>query len=264
MGLPPTWVGSCRNGESDTHSDKILWSRLEEIHCRRNRRGPMGGTFSDDMGCIAIWRGGPRIEDTTSQCSNFGNQSNSGCSLGSRWQRPAMSWLPRLFKVKSNSVVRLDCSIPHSNSTEACHCTPKTVEDAVRIQPSDGRRLGTELATCLGGWNDKAERPTSIFTTPGSSYWAPRPSCHHGIQDTRDWTIELQVLSVLCWVWSHCCRSWLESFCPMECPSDGAGWRNERQLHILRHAWWPPRICDSLPEAARLDPLTTSRDSCTE
>jgi hypothetical protein len=56
--------------------------------------------------------------------------------------------------------------------------TRRTVEVAVRIQQPERSRLAPDLATRPGGRNDSVGRPTSFYTTPGSSFWGPRLSSH--------------------------------------------------------------------------------------
>jgi hypothetical protein len=94
-----------------------------------------------------------------------------------------MSQLPGLFRIRSNSVERLDCPTSDDDTTQARQLFRRTVEDAVRIQPPEWASLGPDLATRSGGLNDRAGRPTSFYTTPGSNFWGPRPSGHRGAKD---------------------------------------------------------------------------------
>jgi len=143
--------------------------RSQTVTCSiRNKQGTLRRTGRYDPGCTAICRGSPLFEDAVGECLDVGRQSGPGCSLGPRRQLPEISRLPGLFRVRSNSVERLDCSTPDGHMTQARQLSRWTVEDAVCIQPPKGSRLKTDFATHPGGRNDRAGRPTS-FLVPGPS-----------------------------------------------------------------------------------------------
>ena len=172
-GVPAPTVRSYRDGATNTDSDKWTGRSKEETRSCRDRRGATGGIGNNDTGCTTIWRGSPRFEDAVSQRPYPGSQSSSSCSPGPGGQRPQISRLPRLFRVRSNSVERMDCSTPDGYTTQARQLSWRTVEDAVRIQPPERSSLSPDLTTSPGGWNDRAGRPTSFYSTPGSSFWGP-------------------------------------------------------------------------------------------
>src|SRR5882757_3363186 len=186
----PARVRSHQTGTTDTDPEERTGRSLEETSGPRNQRGPTAGTGRYDPGRTAIWRGSPRFEDAVSECLDVSSQGGSGCSPGPGRQRPEISRLPGLFTVGSNSVERLDCSTPDGHTTQARQLSRRTVEDAVCIQPPEGNSLRTDLATREGRRNDRAGRPTSFYTTPGSSFWGPRPSSHRRTENAGDKTKE--------------------------------------------------------------------------
>jgi len=54
--------------------------------------------------------------------------------------------------------------------TQTGQLSRRTVEDVARIQPPEGSSHRLHLATRPGGWRDRAGRPASFYTTPGSSF----------------------------------------------------------------------------------------------
>jgi len=67
--------------------------------------------------------------------------------------------------------------------TQAHQLSRRTVEDAIRIQFPERTRLRPDFATHPGGRNDRPARPTSFYSTPGSSFWGPRPGSHRGAEN---------------------------------------------------------------------------------
>jgi len=158
----------------------------EDINGPRNQRGTSTGTGRHDPRLTAIRRGSLRFEDAVSECLDLGSQSSPGRPLNSRGQRPEISRLPGIFRVGLNSVERLHCSSPDGYTTQARQLSRRTVKDAVCIQPLEGSSLKPDLATCPVGRNDRAGRHTSFYTTPGSSFWEPRPDSHRRTKDAGD------------------------------------------------------------------------------
>jgi len=158
---------------TDADSEERTGRSPEGTNSPRNQRGTSTRVGGDDPRRTTFWRGSPQFEDAVSERLDLSGQSGSGCSSGSGGQRPEISRLPGLFRVGSNSVERLDCSTPDGHTTQADQLSRRTVEDAVPIQPPEGNSLRTDLATRPGGRNDRAGRPTSFYTTPGSSFGDP-------------------------------------------------------------------------------------------
>jgi len=167
-------------------SEERTGRSLEVTSGPRNQRRDATRVGRDDPRCTTIWRGSPRFQDAVSQRPDSGGQSGSGCSLGSGRQRPEISRLPGLFRVGSNSVERLDCSTPNGHTTQTRQLSRRAVEDAVCIQSLEGNSLRLDSATRPGGRNDRGGRPNSFYTTPGSSFWGPRPSSHRPTENAGD------------------------------------------------------------------------------
>jgi hypothetical protein len=184
--VPASAVRSHRTRTTDTDPEERTRRSLEEASGPRNQRRPATGTGRYDPGRTAIWRGSPRFEDAVRECFDVSSQGGPSCSPGPRGQRPEISRLPGLFRVGSNSVERLDCSTPNGHTTQTRQLSRRTVDDAVRIQSAEGNRLRTDLATRPGGRDDRAGRPTSFCTTPGSSFWGPRLSNHRRMENAGD------------------------------------------------------------------------------
>jgi len=183
---PAPAVRPYRVRATDTDSDEWMGRGQKETCSTRDGRGPSTRTGGYDPGCTTIWRGSPQFEDAVSECLDIASQSGPSCSTCSERQRSDVSRLPRHFRVGSISVERLDCSTSNGNTTQTRHLSRRTVQDAVRIQLPEENSLRTDLATCPGGRNDRAGRPTSFYKTPGSSFWGPWPSSHHWTKNAGD------------------------------------------------------------------------------
>jgi len=186
--VPAPAMRPYRAGTTNTNSQERTGRSLEETNGTRNQRGFATGTGRHDPRRTAIWRGSPRFEHAVSEWVDVSSRSSPGCSPGFGRQRPEMSRLPRLFRVESNSVRRLDCSTPDGHTTQARQLSRRTFEDAVCIQSPEGSRLRPDLATRPGRRNDRVGRPTSIFTTPGSSFCGGGPNSHRRTEDEADKT----------------------------------------------------------------------------
>jgi len=176
--IPAPAVRSYRAGTTNTDSDDRTGRSQGETRSRRNRRGATAGTGGDEPGRMAIWRGSPQFEDAVGEHLDVGSQGSPGCSPGPGRLRPEIPRLPGLFRVGSNSVERLDCSTPDGNTTQTRQLSRRTGKDAVCIQSPESSSLGPDFTTRPGGRNNRAGRPTSFYTTPGSSFWGPRVSSH--------------------------------------------------------------------------------------
>jgi len=133
-----------------------------------------GGFPQDDPGLSAIYGGSPCCEDAGSQCCFISSRSNSRGSHGSRGLRPEISPLPGRFRIGSHSLVELaDGSTPDGHTTEACQPSQRTGQDAVCIQQSERHSLRPDLATRVGGRNNRTAKPISFDTTPESSLRGP-------------------------------------------------------------------------------------------
>jgi len=171
---------------TDLDSDGQEGQSQTETHSTRNGREASTRTSGYDPGLTAIWRGRPQFDDAVSKLHDVSSQSGSGCGPCSRESRQEISRLPGLFRVRSNSVGRLHCSTPDGYTTQTLQLSRQAVEDAVCIQPPQGNSLEPDLATRPGGQNDWAGRPTSIDTSPGSSFWGPRPSSYRQTKNAGD------------------------------------------------------------------------------
>jgi len=88
----------------------------------------------------------------------------------------------------SHSVERLDSSTPNGHMTQTRQLSQRAVEDAAWIQSPEGSGLRPDFAPSPGGLRDRAGRPASFYTTPGSRFWGRRPSCHHLMENAREYT----------------------------------------------------------------------------
>jgi len=116
--VPAPTMRPYSNRAINADSEERTGRSPEETSGPRNRRGDTTGVGRYDPGRTTIWRGSPRFEDVASQRLDSGSQSGSGHSQGSGRQRPEISRLPGLFRVRSNSVERLDCSTPNGHTTQ--------------------------------------------------------------------------------------------------------------------------------------------------
>jgi hypothetical protein len=155
---------------TNTDPEGLAGRSPEEINGPRNQRGTSTGTGRHDPRRTAIWRGSLWLEDAVSKSLELGSQSSPGRPPNSRGQTPAISRLPGLFRVRLNSVPGLHRSTPDGHTTQPCQLSRRTFKDVVYIQPLEGNRRRPDLATPPGGWNDRAGRPISFYTTPGSSF----------------------------------------------------------------------------------------------
>lgn len=171
-------MGSYRDGNQNSNPADHAGQSQAETRSPDDRRGATRGFSSDDPRRIEIWRGSPQLEDAVNQCSHVGSQGGISCSPGSRRQRPEMSRLPGLFRVRSNSVQQLDSFTLDEDLTLTNQLSRRTVEDAVHIQLSEGSSLRPDLATHLEERTYWAGRPTSFHATPGSSFWGRRQGGH--------------------------------------------------------------------------------------
>jgi len=204
-----------RDGNQNQSPDIRGGQSQEDTRGPRDRRGCTGAISTDDLRHTAIRRGCPQFEDAVSHSSYVGSQGGTSCSPASRGQRAEISWQPGLFCVGSNSVESLDCSTLNCDSGRTWQLSRRMIKDLVFIQSPEGTSLTPDLPTCLGDRRFKAGRPTSIYTTPGSSIWGPGLRCQGGTEDAGNHTKTLSVLSTLCWLSNYSCRPILERIGPL-------------------------------------------------
>jgi len=152
----------------------------------RYRRRPTTRTGCYDTGRQTIGGRSPSVEDAVNECPILSGPGSLNSPPPIRRPRTEVSRLPGLLRNGSNSIQRLDCTTPDGHTTNARQLSRWTLEDAVRIQSSEGGRLRPDFATRPGGWGNRTGRLTSIYTTPGSSNWGPRPSSHHRTENAGD------------------------------------------------------------------------------
>jgi len=80
--------------------------------------------------------------------------------------------------VRSNPVLRMNFSTPDGSTTQDCQHSQQPVQDAVHIPPHEDSGLRPDLGTRSGQWGERAGKPTSCYTTAGTSIFGPQPSSH--------------------------------------------------------------------------------------
>jgi hypothetical protein len=176
--IPAPTVRPYQDRGANMDSDGRTRQASKEAHSSRDQQRAARGIGGHYQGCTAIVRGCLQFEDAVIECQDDGSQSGPSCSPASRGQRLEVSRLPGLFRVGSNSYERMDCSTVVGNTTETRPLSRGTVEDTVRIQPPEMNHLGPNPTTGQEGSDNRARRPTNMYTTLGSSFCAPRPSSH--------------------------------------------------------------------------------------
>jgi len=237
-----------QDGEQDLGSGNQSRWRQDPTSSIRNRRNTPRGCAGIDRGSTAIRRGSPRCDEAVSQCSYIGSVGSSRSPSDSRRQRPEISRLPRRFRVGSNSVERLWCSTPDAHTQQAHQPSRRTVEDVVHFHSAEGHILRPDLATHLGWRNDWAGRPTSLYTTPRSNEWGPRPSRHRRMKNVWDYRQELRILSELHSIAGYCCGPRLEPFGPTKYITHGVVPSIQGQIHAEWFAGGTSCLCDGLAE----------------
>jgi hypothetical protein len=176
------------HGVGTTNTDSCeRTGQCKEVTSRtRNGQGTSTRTGRYDLGHTAIWRCSPRFEDSVSKCIDVSSQSGPSCSPGSGLQRPEISRLPGLFRIRSNSVERLDRSTLDGNMTQARQLSRRTVAAAIHVQSPERKILRPDFPTRPEGWNDRARRPTTFYKTHGSSLWRPRLNSCRRTENARD------------------------------------------------------------------------------
>lgn len=128
----------------------------------------------NNVSCKRTWRGGEECTEAINQCPNPGSEGGLGCSAEAWEQRTEIARLPRLFRVGSDSVERLDRLTPDSLLTQEGQFSRQAVEDVASIPLHAGHRPAPETTTRPGGHHDSTGGPTNLYTTSGCSCWVPR------------------------------------------------------------------------------------------
>jgi len=102
----------------------------------------------------------------------------------------------------------------------------------------------------------RATRPVIIAIRRGSS--------HCWTEIAWNSTKEQQILSLRCWVPSHCCWPGLEPFGTMKCFTRGVVRRIEGLLHVQWSAGGTSCLRDGVSEVGWPDPITTGGEDSTE
>jgi len=178
--FPAADLRSLQDAGTNMGTGERLCRSQEEASLRRNIRRASGEAGQNDTGGTKFWWGGEQCVDGASQYPNPSCEGGSGCSSGKATRGPEFSRLARHFRVGSNPTEWLDCTPQDGNAVQPWKLSQWTFEDALRMQPPEGCSLGPVFATCPGWQNNWAERPTSICTTPGSSFRRPRLGGHSG------------------------------------------------------------------------------------
>jgi len=152
----------------------------------RDRRRSEEGIGRHDQGRPLSQRGGLEFEDAVSECAILSRTGSASSPPLSRRQRIEISRLPGLFRIGSNLVERLDCATPNRHPPYTQQVPRRAGEDEVRLQSPERDCPETDIATRPRQRRGRAGTPTSFYTTPGSSFWGPRPSSHRGTEHERN------------------------------------------------------------------------------
>jgi len=183
----------------------------------RDRQGIMTWAGQHHTGHETSRRRSPRLADAAGECTMFSGSGNPNCPPATRGPRTDDSRLPGLCRIVWNSVERLDCSILDGHMIQAHQHSRWTMEEAVPLPQLQWHSHKQDITTRSGGWRNCLAGPTMFCTTPGPSFWGPRPGSHCGRHDVRNELNQPRVLSVLCWVLSHCWGPGLDPFSFMKC-----------------------------------------------
>jgi len=165
-----------------TLRERIGGSRTNSLSSRNGRRRKEGvGRY--DQGRPRSQRGESEFENAVSKCAILSRTGSATSPPPTRGQRTEVPRLPGLFRIGSHSVARLDCATSDGHPPYTQQVPRRTSQDEVRLQPPERARLEANLAARPGQWRNRAGRPASLYTTPGSSFWGPRPSSHRGTRD---------------------------------------------------------------------------------
>jgi len=184
--IPDYAVRSYRVGALDISSDERPRRSHDVASRTRNSWRTLAGVGGHGFGRKTIWGGSLHCAEAGSERPDVSSKSCPGCSQSSGRQSPEICPLSGLLKIRSNSVERLDWLTPDGKARQGWQLSWWTLDDAVRIQPPEGSSLRPDFATCPGGRNDTAGRPSSFYTTPGCSMWRPWPCSHRRTNKVGD------------------------------------------------------------------------------
>jgi len=153
-----------------------------------DRWGPPTRAGWYDLGPLTVMRRSPSFKDACTVRRILSSTGIPDSPPATRGPRREVSRLAGLFRIRSESVDRQDCSTLDGHTTKAPQLSRRTVEAAVLIQPPEGSILSPDLATNTGWCNDRAGRPTSVLTTPGRRVWGPRLSSQRWSENVGDST----------------------------------------------------------------------------
>jgi len=209
---PPACVRPCRLRDTIDDPQKRTGGSPTNPPDSGDRQRSEEGVGRYDQRRPRSQRGGPEFEDAASECAILSRTGSASSPRPTRRQRTEISRLPGLFRVGSNSVEGLDCPTPDGYPPHTQQVSRRAGEHEVRLQSPERDRPEADIATCPRQRRDRARGPTSFYTTPGSSFWGPRPSGHRGTKHEGNLTEEPRILSVLCRVPGYSGRSGLEPF----------------------------------------------------
>jgi hypothetical protein len=138
-------VRSHRGRTTKSDSEGRAGRSLEETDSPGNQRGPATGTARHDPEPTAIWRGSLWFEDAVCECFDTSSQSIPSGSPGSRRQRPAISRLTGLLRVRLTQltgwIAQLRMDIRHKSSSFP--------DEQSKMRPAFNRLRGVALGQIL-------------------------------------------------------------------------------------------------------------------
>jgi len=147
---PPARMRSCRLRDTIGDPPKRTGGSPTNPPDSGDRRRPEVGVGRHDQRRPRSQRGGPEFQDAVSECAILSRTGSPSSPPLTRRQRTEISRLPGLFRVRSNSVERLDCAIPDGYPPYTQQVSRRAGENEVCLPPPKRDRPAADIATRPG------------------------------------------------------------------------------------------------------------------